>query len=727
MTGIEPFAISCVSGIALPIFQSVFETGGKFLGLMGKKLDDQTKQLIYTASGEYGKRYFKRHGILKALGMREAVPLESVYTAVQFLDEQAIRSFESIQNLEEAYRQAKKRNFQQQDCQKQEGLKIANQKQYLMVLGQPGAGKSTFLRKIGLEALKGKKGGFKPDCIPVFIELKSFTSSQIEIEKLILEEFSICGFPSSEQFIAKALEQGKLLILLDGLDEVPTVNTNEVISKIQNFVDRYDKNSFIVSCRTAAYKNNFQRFTDVKVADFDDTQIEQFIGNWFQSEVDKQAGTAQKCWELLQKPEYAAAKELAHTPLLLTFLCLTYDRSQNFPNNRSVLYKSALRILLEEWAAEKRILRDEIYQGLSTELEESLLSEIAYTGFDTDKLFFSQRAVVEEIKTFLAGNLNAPKHLDGEAVLKAIAVQQGILVERAEDVYSFSHLTLQEYLTAQYIADNNLIEQLVTGHLSDARWREVFLLVAGLVRSKNGADDLLLLMEKKAQKYINTPKLQGLLQWADAATHGSEGDFKPVGKRAAAIANANANANAYAIANVKVYINANAKGYVNANAIAKAYGIANANAKGYVNANATANATAYAYANPNAYANAYAYANALTIAFAEELKKFKIFKEVNWTELIAQLRELQKQLPDPDQPEQIHLAFADRLVDTWCHGLHLNPEIVKLSKEEAKALGDYLYANNLIIKCKEAAVRISAKTWEEIESRMLVVPENSTL
>ena len=134
----------------------------------------------------------------------------------------------------------------------------------------------------------------------------------------------------------------------------------DLIRQIQNFVDRHDKNRFIVSCRTAAYRNNFQRFADVKLADFDDTQIEQFIGNWFQSNVDKQAGTAQKCWELLQKPEYAAAKELAHTPLLLTFLCLNYDRSQNFPNNRSVLYKKALRILLEEWAAEKRILREEI-------------------------------------------------------------------------------------------------------------------------------------------------------------------------------------------------------------------------------------------------------------------------------------------------------------------------------------------------------------------------------
>jgi hypothetical protein len=660
------------------------------------------------------------------------VPLESVYTAVQFLDEQAIRSFESIQNLEEAYRKANKRSFQQQDCQKQEGLKIANQKQYLMVLGQPGAGKSTFLRKIGLEALKGKKGEFKPDCIPVFIELKSFTSSEIDIEKLIVEEFSICGFPSSEQFIAKALDQGKLLILLDGLDEVPTVNTNEVISKIQNFVDRYDKNSFIVSCRTAAYKNNFQRFTDVKIADFDDTQIEQFIGNWFQSEVDKQAGTAQKCWELLQKPEYAAAKELAHTPLLLTFLCLTYDRSQNFPNNRSALYNKALRILLEEWAAEKRIVRDEIYQGLSTELEERLLSEIAYTGFDTDKLFFSQREVVEEIKTFLEGNLNVPKHLDGEAVLNAIAVQQGILVERAEDVYSFSHLTLQEYLTAQYIADNNLIEQLVTGHLSDPRWREVFLLVAGLVRAKNGADDLLLLMEKEAQKYINTPNLQGLLQWADEVTKDSEGDFKPVGKRAAAIAYARAIAEPYAnFANANIAIaNANAN-FTIATAIGKTNAIGNANAIAYTDAIVYAVKKTIDYPYSNAIENVMAIARDISIAYsivlAQEFEEIKIFKDVNLTQLIAQQKELQKQFPDADQPEQIHLAFLDRFLDTWCNALHLDPEIVKLSKEEVEALGDYFSANNFIIQCKEAAVRISAKTWEEIESRMLVVPENSTI
>ena len=647
--------------------------------------------------------------------MREPVKLESVYTAVQFLNDDAIRSFASIEQLEAGYREAKTRKLKSEDCQKQPGIKVANEKQYLMVLGGPGAGKSTFLRKMGLEALKGKKGGFKYGCIPVFIELKRFASSEINIEKFIIEEFRTCNFPVPEKFTAKALEQGKLLILLDGLDEVPSQNLTETINQIQNFVDKYDKNRFIASCRTAAYRHNFRRFSDVAMADFDDEQIQQFINNWFHGEDDKQAKTGNKCWELLQKTENEAAKELAHTPLLLTFLCLVYDRSQNFPNNRSELYKKALRILLEEWASEKRILQDEIYQGLHTELEKLLLSEIAYTGFESNRLFFSQREIVEQIKNFLSSNLNAPQHLDGEKVLNAIAIQQGILVERAEDVFSFSHLTLQEYLTAQYIDDHRLVEKLVTEHLTDKRWKEVFLLVAGVMRG--GADDLLLLMEKEVQKYINTQKLQALLNWAEEVTVGSQGDYKPVGKRAVAIANAHANANA--IANANAYANAIANANANANAIA--YANANAIANANANAIAIANANAYAYAIANANANAITE----SIKYIEEIEKLKIYNQkLNLTALLTELTTIKATIPDSNQPKKLHQDFAKKLIETLLNGFNLTPEMVNLSKKEIKALYNYLYANYLIIQCKEAAVRVSPATWEGIEGRMLLPPSN---
>ncbi|WP_242058048.1 MULTISPECIES: hypothetical protein [Nostoc] len=129
MTGMEPWAISVVSGVAAMVFQS----GGQALGVLGKTLDEKTKKLIFAASNQYEKNYEERHGILKVLGMREPVKLESLYTAVQFLDNDTIESFESIENLENFYRQAKVRRFQCQNECKQEGIKVTNDKQYLMV------------------------------------------------------------------------------------------------------------------------------------------------------------------------------------------------------------------------------------------------------------------------------------------------------------------------------------------------------------------------------------------------------------------------------------------------------------------------------------------------------------------------------------------------------------------------------------------------------------------
>jgi energy-coupling factor transporter ATP-binding protein EcfA2 len=722
MTGFEPLIASAVSGLAVPIYQSLSGGSEKFFGMFARSFNDNTKRIIFDASHQYEINYKERHGLLKVLGMNKPVELESVYTSIQFLDKNSIRRFESIEDLEKSYRQVNLRSFEHKDCPKKPGVEVANQEQFLMVLGSPGMGKSTFLKKMGLEALNTKNRKLKHKCIPVFLELKNFTSTKLNFVDIIAEEFKICGFPEVEKFVPKALEQGKLLILLDGLDEAPTSQINEVITKIQDFVDKYKNNRFIASCRIAAYQSTFRRFTDVAMSEFDDAQIQQFINNWFQSDEDKHSGTAQNCWKVLQNPEYAAAKELAQTPLLLTLLCLVYNDSQSFPKNRATLYDEALDVLLKKWASEKRIQRDPIHQDLNPSLEEAMLAEIAYTGFKNDRLFFSEREVVEKIKTFLEENLNAPTHLDGKQILKAIEVQQGILVERAKDAYSFSHLTFQEYLTAKYIDDNRLIPELVTKHLTEHRWREVFLLVAGLMRS--GVDELLLLMEKESQKFINTPKLQEWLRWADTSTDSSDGNIKPVGKRAIAITNAIANANAYAIVydNTYVYVHANANANANANAYVYANGIAYVYASGI--AYAINNAIAYAINNDDANPKDLYDRIAKTIDVTNELRELKIFKSVDFSVLITKIEKLKNSIPDENQPQTVRKAFAEELAETFRNAFNLNQQLLELSPDETKALENYLYANSLMLQCKESAVRGSRTTWEAIESRMLLLPRN---
>jgi len=701
---------------------------------IGKSFQD----ILYHLYQQYAKNYRERHGQVSVLRMSNEMPLESIYVNVQCLDDFARNDLIDSVTLEKRFRETNQRRFRYsfEMNKRKDGLTFANDAQYLMVFGGPGVGKSTFLRKVGLEALKSNQGSYKHRLLPVFLELKKFKESEINIQKLIEREFKICGFPDVQKNVSKKLAEGKLLILLDGLDEVPTENRENVIGKIQDFVDQHKQNRFILSCRTAARTTNLNRFINIEVAEFDDQQIQTFIGHWFGSEADKEAETAKNCWELLTQSEYKAAKNLAHTPLLLTFLCLTYRRTLSFPTNRSSLYERALRIFLEEWSAEKQLTshRNLVYEGLNIDLEEGLLSKIAYLNFVEDHLFLEKRELVKQIKIHLQQNLNAPQTLDGEKVLKTIELEQGILVEQASDVYSFSHLTLQEYLTARYIVENDLYENIVKNYLTETRWKEVFLLISGLLRGKVNqlfkADRLLLAMEKEANNYLKTSfsksKLVPILQWANEITKDSlDSPIKPVGRRAIAYAHAyaHAHAHAHARARARARFIAIAYSYTIANAIAHAYANANAIAYSYANANAYAHAYAHAHAHSNPNLNANANAIEKLVKLANLFAQDRIFSGVNTSQLIADLEDLKKLIPNGKANIKERQEFVGKLFEIWNKAFALTPELLNLSEEEIKEIDKhYFYINRLILDCQKVAVNISPTVWQELEDRMLRVP-----
>jgi NACHT domain len=690
--------------------------------------DPATRAKLDRACKEYIDSYRHRYGKISVLGMPEPAELENIYTNVQIIEGRNLWKYKSLQDQEQAYRDAAKRRFQSDECQKQDGISIANKYQYLMVLGQPGAGKSTFLKKIGLAALLGKEDrsryqlhtklpGLKPGAvekqqlltgtieppveelyvhglIPVLIELKRCDSEKIDLVEKIQSELETCDFENANVLTQTLLSKGRMLILLDGLDEIPSQHLNLAITQIQDFVNKYKKNRFIISCRTAAYQGGFKNLVNVEMADFDDEQIQQFINNWFCREQDLDVKVAESCWQLLNADGYQATKELAHTPLLLTFLCLVFDESQVFPKNRAALYKDALDILLRRWAAEKRIQRDPIYRDLTIQLEEMLLAKIAYEQFSQDRLFFDKQTVVREIQGYLTENLNAPKNLDGEDVLRAIQIQQGILVGRSSDTLSFSHLTLQEYLTAQYIVDRQLIDELVSQHLTDSRWHEVFLLVAGLMR--NGGDTLLEKMVKANRELLNTQKLCYLVAWAEKITDGVESEINPLDRRSLVLSITNL------FINPKAKLIINAKAYVNAKGKEKAYVDAYANA--YIITNLINDTNPYAR----------------SIDLVENLSELKIFDRQNCTHLKTKIQLLEQQSPNEIQSVPVR-EFSKEILQAWCESLSIDLEWIKLSNSEINNLDRYINANLLIRHCKEAAVYIATKGWAEIEELMFRV------
>ena len=132
------------------------------------------------ASHDYAKPYKKRHGQLhvSCIGMDAQRSLDDVYVTVQCLEKIKATKHRSIEEVEKAFRKNSRRFSTLTSDKRQEGMRVANNEQYLMVLGGPGAGKSTFLRKVGLEALKREDGNFEHESTPVFLELKRFTEDQ---------------------------------------------------------------------------------------------------------------------------------------------------------------------------------------------------------------------------------------------------------------------------------------------------------------------------------------------------------------------------------------------------------------------------------------------------------------------------------------------------------------------------------------------------------------------
>ncbi|MEM6255235.1 MAG: NACHT domain-containing protein [Cyanobacteria bacterium P01_D01_bin.156] len=717
-----------INGIVGPIFDATWSSlkAQYHQGLEETDLkQEQIKahKAIAAASEAYYQNYRERHckvKVLRRYGSGKDMGLDTIYTAVKFLSD-ADRRYFSTDHMEELYRQAGNRRFRVGSNERQDGLKVANAEQYLMVLGGPGVGKSTFLRKLGLESLKG---AMKHEQMPVFIELKSFKSKEMSLEQAIVRELEISGFPYADSLVKSMLAEGRLLVLLDGLDEVPSSQVDNVIEQIQNFCDQHRKNRFVASCRVAAYKGGFNRFTDVTMAEFDNDQIREFVESWFSSKLDKESGTADTFWKLINQSENASAKDLAQTPLLLTFLCLVYDSSQALPTVRSTLYGDALDILLKKWAAEKRIRRDSIYQGFHADLEKVLLSEIAHDSFQKDQLFFSESEITERITTFLADTLDAPSHLDGAKVLNAIEVQQGILVERAAGVYSFSHLTLQEYLTARYISKKNLMQTLVENHLTDERWREIFLLVSGLLEEQ--AQDLWLLMEQQANGYLDLPKLQGLLQWLVDLSNKSDSSNQQLASRSWLLASAIAIAMTIDIDIVIASGSATATVSRSARAIARAIASARAIAIDSAIASAIAIDSAIASAIDMDIAIDIASASAIDMDIAIDIASASASANIDYNALATELEALQKQIPSGNATAQKWQNFADQLIETYLSFFKLDKSLIMFSLEEAQALENYLYSVKLIIDCKNAAVRVSRQEWEAIESRLLTPQQPPT-
>ncbi|BAY49832.1 hypothetical protein SAMD00079811_74610 [Scytonema sp. HK-05] len=466
-------------------------------------------------------------GTMRMLYISQPVALADIYTDVNILEEITSQQWREISDLARHFN-PELDNFNRLGLgevrqQRVPGLDAVSRYSKLMVLGKPGAGKTTFLRWV---AIKCNLGEFQSNRVPIFIWLKNFAEdtrtddSESRLLNYIIKEFRRCGI-ADKSVIETILTEGRTIMLFDGLDEVSEEDADDVVRQIRRFAEDYFKNQYIITCRIAAQKSVFQGFTDVEVADFNSEQVEAFTKKWFvavaKNDGKEGEGTARRFIDKLNLPENQQIKELVVTPILLNLTCLVFQTKGEFPSKRFKLYEQGLDVLLIKWDEEKGIKRDEVYQNLSLEDKIELLSQVAAITFEKNRYFFEQGEVEQYIAEYLSSLPDAQTDLtrlqrDSTVVLKSIVSQHGLLVERAREIYSFSHLTFQEYLTARhFVTSSEPQAKRLIRYITETRWRQVFLLALSMPWN---SDSLLLLKQQIDELSAGEEKLQQFLSWA---------------------------------------------------------------------------------------------------------------------------------------------------------------------------------------------------------------------
>lgn len=388
--------------------------------------------------------------------------------------------------------------------------------QRLVILGEPGAGKTISLRFISLMLAHGygaARLGLEAPYIPLMVRLADFARELEQTPVLSLDNFLLqvieqayASHPRLSDFLRLALDKGACMVLLDGLDEVGDDPVRGqplralAVQRTQQFADRWCANGrpnrLVVTSRIEGYWSEaLHGFDHVQLSPLrPPDEVREFLLRWHTAHEQAhdeilplevaEARAEERVGQLLPRVlEWPSVRRLATNPLLLTILALIHENVGRLPNRRIRLYEICAQTLIESWRQAQTGLPSELLAELGEETVVRVMAPLAYWLHDErpggTASFQEWREHLLDILAY-EGYEDEAKEI-ADRFLHHARYQAGLLAERGLGQFGFFHLTFEEYLAARQMARQRAEERrgLLRRHWEDPRWYEVILLAAG--------------------------------------------------------------------------------------------------------------------------------------------------------------------------------------------------------------------------------------------------------
>jgi hypothetical protein len=321
------------------------------------------------------------------------------------------------------------------DGEKIESFSQFGTKQVLVEAG-PGQGKSLFLRKLCI------KEGAGSSFIPIFIEFRNL-SYKNKFKEELMESIEDLGVKLDNSLFNFLAESGKIVLFLDGFDEVPNNQRARIARELETIVRTYPDLRIVISSRPDSGMGSSFYFSKRKIGPMSlDTQ-KKFVNHLYKS--DKQSESINT---ILSNSKFIS--EVTTTALLLTLFTITYNARQFKPDSLSEFYSLIFPTMLYRHDRMKIGFERERKAGLTDYQMQRLFNSLSFLSLNDNNTRFSSYLFQDYLHN--SAKLNGlPENLE-DRLIDDITSITALIVRDGFNEFSFTHKSIQEYFASVFIS-----------------------------------------------------------------------------------------------------------------------------------------------------------------------------------------------------------------------------------------------------------------------------------